>query len=786
MQEGSLGSVAVNLPFQNILTAPLSMSVDRLELSLVLQRPRNSQGRTPANADELFGDPLTQSVASVAQEFIHEELETPSLRESLMLDRNDAGPGHAGMDDDMSTHVPGSLDPFVEDALQSRAVNTAERDAEILDDVEGVSVLAQVVERLLARLSFKATNITIRIIHEDHSEITLCLGGISYTTEERQESTLEGGTLEIPVGEKRTVRIDGIDVFMRDLIQKEDVYMKRSQETSSASSGSDTGHGSLSTSSQYPPYEDSTDEDEEIDASMTESMISLPPPVSLSRSESGSPSSTIYLSATSIRAHTPPPHSPDARPLTPSASSPIEPVPSPTQSSPIHPPNAHLPDITRPNHATGSQEDGERGSPILQRELKSTRILSFGKDPVLITLTTPPPRIPSTTPAAPLGGSTDSQSLKLGITVGLVTVALQTTHVNAILSMVAFAQPNRSTDPQPSVPTRTQRTKPSSTSSIPILASLHAEGAIRGVQIFVFRVNSLHSPSHATIQGLFSHPTSSIVQAPHVHLHFEGIESSYSPTVDGATSSTGGIRGGIRDLSAFYISSGTQADSWVASPLLIVDHHLPSQYDPSSSFAEAHYTIPVVNWTDHSSRPTPSGRPKRSLWRTKVPPQSALKGATTRADARDEVILEAVSLRLDNPSGGMHVDIAPLHVFADTAMIAWFLGLFEEISLAAVIDDDVYGGEWDDEVLDQAYTGPRPSSGYPVNHPRSPTRTPRAQIIGLPSLDDFDQHEKKRLTDMMLADMEFEKPPLHEVRLSTSHPGICAITAVPHRLDKRL
>jgi hypothetical protein len=707
-------------------------------------------------------------VASVAQEFIHEELETSSLRESITLERNDEGPGYTGVDDDMSTHVPGSLDPFVEDAMPNSVFRGEERDSETLDDVEGVSVLAQVVERLLARLSFKATNITLRIIHNDHSEITLCLEGISYTTEERQESNVAGSGLEVPVGEKRTVRIDGIDIFIRDIIYKGDGSMKRSHETVVASSGSDSSHEPLSTPLQYPPYEDTVDEDEEIDASMTESMISLPPPIALPRSGSDSPTSTIYLSTTSIRAHTPPPHSPDTQESPISAGPPIEPSPPAAPLSPTNAPIAHPPNETVPNHDPELQEDRDEGRSTPQSEPKSTRILSFGKDPILITLTTPPPRIPSPTPPVSLAGFPDSQALQLSVTVGLVTIALQTTHINAILSMVAFIQPN----PQSSAPTNINRTKLSNTPTIPLLASLNGTGTIRGVQIFVFRANPPHAPSQATIQELFEHPTSSVVRAPHVHVHIEGIEGSYSPTAD-STKAAKGIRGGIKDLSAFYISPGAQADCWMASPILIIDHQLPSQYDPSTSFATAHYTIPVVNWTDPSS---PSGRPKRSLWRTKIPPQSTLKGATDRKPVlHEEAILEAISLRLDTPSDGIHVDIAPLHIFADTAMIGWIFSFVEEFSPAATVDEGMYGGEWEEDIPDQPYRGTRARSSYPVNRQRSPTRTPRAQVSGLPGLEDFNVQEKKRLTDMMLADMESEKPPLHEVwsSFTSIYPLLC-------------
>jgi len=764
LQEGSLGSVAVNLPLQSILTAPLSMAVDRLELSLVLQRSYHSRQGKPTNSDGPFGDPLAQSVAGVAQEFISEELESSSLRESIVMEENDKGPGYSAVDDDMSTHVPGSLNPFIEEALPNRASKPAEKDMELLDDVEGVSVLAQVIERLLARLSFKGTNITIHVIHEDHAEVVLCLRGISYITEERQESTPEVGTLEVPVGEKRTIRLDGIEVTVRDLTQKEEEPMKRGLDTSPVSEGNQGPLSSLLHDSPHAEYGDSIDDDEEeMDASMTESMVSLPPRAPFLHSEPGSPTSTVYFSTTSIRAHTPPPHSPDPPPLSPSVSSPKSlpaSKPSATTSLPIH---------IAPEASSGEvlplKDERAETTSILQREVQLIPILSFGKDPVVITLITPPPRMAPATPSATPTTFTGPEVLKLNISVGLITVALQTTHVNAIISMANFIQPKPS-NPQPSTHTGIQIPGPGNPSGLPLLASLHSTSTVRGIQLFIFKSNPPHAPSYTAVQELFDHPTSSNVQVPHVYFHLKGIEVLYLPGIDSAKRS-GGIRGGLKDLSAFYISSSPQPGSWMASPILIVDHHLPSQYDPSVGLEAVQHTISVLDWTNPSSHPL-SGRPKQSHWRVKGPPPSIVGGLTTEmSDMHEGAMLEAVSLHMDSLSEGAHVDIAPLHVFIDTAMLDWFLKLTEEIAPSTSPEGGASGGEWDEDMPDSTGNVPtsnRAATRLTEKRQGSHTRTPRVEARGLPGLNDFDGQEKERLTNMMLADMEAEKASLQEVR----------------------
>lgn len=754
LQEGSLGSVAVNLPFQNILTAPLSMTVDGLNLSLILQKSPVSQKRRSAESDDPLADPLAQSVASVAQEFIHEELETSSLRESLVLERNNDGPGYPGdEDDDLATHVPGSLDPFVDDALLGRARIAAERESGAIDDVEGVSVLAQVVERLLARLSFKATNITIRIIHVDRAELVLNLGSISYTTEAKEEPDPNVTPQRILVGEKRTIRIEGIDLSVLD-------YLRKDNESLMSSHGIYSGFAAPEPTrdSPSPPlqYEDNVEDDEEIDASMTQSMVSLPPAPSLSQSETDSPTSTMYLSAASIRAHTPPPHSPDGSPPATNNLSLGQPSPSTSPATPTIP----ALDTHSVPKALNQTESSLASCP------QPIRIISFGKDAIVITLTTPPPSIrpgvDSPVPSTPLNTSAKafrSQNLNLSVTLGLITIALQTSHVDMIAGMATFIQAGQSSNHSPPLTKAPESNKSGGTSTAALLASASATGTIRGIQAFIFRSSSPYAPSNAAIQDLFEHPSSSVVRASHIHLHLEGFQIAYTPVVDGIKGS-GGIRGGLKDLSVFYISNPNQEDVWVASPLLIIDHLLPSHYDPSVSFAEAHQSIPVVNWTDVASKAISSSRPKRSLWRTKL----ASQGTTSRAP-EEEIALEAVSIRLDSSSGTIHTDIAPIHVFIDTAVITWLLDLSREINFTSTMDNSMDGLEEDNGTL--AHTGTSSKPTHTTRQHQSHITTPRAQQTPLPEVDSYDGQEKKRLTDMMLADMEKEKGTLEEVRIGS-------------------
>ena len=115
-----------------MLTAPVPLATEGLDVTLKVSPLFSTDYDASASH-------LAESVVSVAQEFLNEELspnENEELRESIVLVKD--------RPEDMSaSFVPGGLDPFSDDPL-----------AQSLDPIEGVSVLATVMERLLARLSF--------------------------------------------------------------------------------------------------------------------------------------------------------------------------------------------------------------------------------------------------------------------------------------------------------------------------------------------------------------------------------------------------------------------------------------------------------------------------------------------------------------------------------------------------------------------------------------------------------------------------------------------------------
>ncbi|KAG8820739.1 autophagy- protein 2 [Serendipita sp. 400] len=685
---------------------------------------------------------------SVAQEFIHEKLEAESLRESVTLQKPEPARARehprSGRfldeddNDDVATHVPGSFEPFV-DPFQVETKRSGEGSSSSLgEDVEGVSVLAGVIERILARLSVTVREIVVRFVHEGNAELVLRVGEIAYGTEEVVRSEGDAGkvTTEIEVkGMKRTIRIQGVDVSIRSLallpLEGPKTPLTASEPPSSpidsnASIGLQLTSSLIQTAdppsvlgiiASLPPqppqpldlapdqddYVEEDDEEDEMDASMTQSMLSLPPPgtdpstILSSDDSDGSPSSTMYLSADgSVRAHTPPALTPQE------LDAPFLPSSSPDSVTHFHitPTRAHvlLPSLTLPPTSTATTNTTSRvpnigqaaatitpvsdppptpppapESKSFRQDLPSYRVISFGKDPIIISLMTPPPTrakaASSTTntgvtgaggvtgldtgvtsasapPAATLRKGQNGQegSMNLSVKLGVLTVALDVGHINALVSIgnavavheaskvekkpVGAKDPRKKTA-QVKKPTSAPAPPPaasSSSASSSFLNGVEASLALRGIHLFLFRSSSsgvqeetldMTDRPTAGTQGerkrrrteiwdaIFSQPMSTFIEESHMRVHFDGLSLQYAPVGNGKS----GIRGGIKDFWVFWIDKGVtivshpppskkegetqevpsssntegiSEEKWLASPVLIIDHHLVSQYDSTT------------------------------------------------------------------------------------------------------------------------------------------------------------------------------------------------------------
>ncbi|KAF8590435.1 hypothetical protein K439DRAFT_1657242 [Ramaria rubella] len=268
LEAGSIGKVAARIPWPN-LTAPLALSLSSVSLTFV-HYPRSKATPHPFYRE----DDLTGSVASMAESFIHDELssrETEILRESIHVNPPSR------------RQPPGYMDPFLstEDLDSGQRAQEFHQDDDGKEDeidpsTQGISIIATLMERLLARFEFDVSDICIRAFLPGKAEFIIRIDRVAYGTEgtsDPSESTFQKG---VDDGEVRLVNIRGISVSTRDLapapLPTSTVFRERS----------------------ISPI--NSDGEEEGDVVMSQSLASLPP---RSSTHSTSPESTMYHSATS-------------------------------------------------------------------------------------------------------------------------------------------------------------------------------------------------------------------------------------------------------------------------------------------------------------------------------------------------------------------------------------------------------------------------------------------------------------------------------------------------------
>ncbi|KAI0374905.1 hypothetical protein BV20DRAFT_1032957 [Pilatotrama ljubarskyi] len=687
LRDGSVGKVTARIPWPNPLTSSVGLSLETLHLTFYLEPTMASRAERP------FADNLAESVVSVAETFIHEELsarEEAALRESFHPELGSSNSLES------EENVPGGLNPFISEE------DVHEHDA----DPPGVSIFATLIERLLARFQFDATDTRITIVNPQEASFTLIIPEIRYSTEcQSNSSPAPGDSNALAVektasGEIRKVVITGATVTTRCLrpfsMRPTDVPDTMSPVTQSRSAVSPKAispTATVSTDSQAfeepgprgshiylpglpspsrrtPPVEpsspssDSSDMDEETQMFMSQSIASLPPrPVS----PASSIGSSMYQSAVSTsvpdsRLDDIPEEVSQSRSETPPAPAPIEPSVEAASTSPrertdripsspvisLSPSKSSPPGPASPFTSAYKRRLNTRTG-----EIEDDTVLSLGSEPIEIRLTTPPSHV---APVAPPSQTTAPRSkaqrmrspdrsggdhgpsrpdpVRLGLTMGVIACAFSARQIRNIIDI---ADAWMSHSPAPS---RSAAVAPSGdgSSTFP-LDDDDIEGTLRIRGVVALLLPSLRTSASNPDDALTEYFASPLVPprlpVAYTRVNVEGISSSLSMRRgDSPKGKQGSSRREASSTSAsftvcnvsafaFFPSSRPDADM-TASPILITDPHLPSQYfgdhvqpsldatsEPSSSLP----TFDVADWTDRSQFATA----KLSLWRTKLP-----------------------------------------------------------------------------------------------------------------------------------------------------------------------
>lgn len=780
LHDGSVGRVTARIPLPNPLTSSVGLSLESLHLTFHIIPDVSG---SPA----LDASHLAESVASLADAFIHEELTSPeeaSLRESFYSELSEST-------NSLPEHLPGGLDPFSVD-------ETPRGDGE----PPGVSLFATLVERLLSRFAFDAIDTKITVVHPERASFTLSIPEIRYGADEQNPPTFGNSSLE---GVARSVSLSGVSVTTRLLLPP----TAQPQSSGSSQDAPTINVPSGRTSPDRPPppspLSDSSEMDEDTQLLMSQSIVSLPPrPVS----PTNSVSSSMYESAISSSPKE------DIDPLEdnvektqPSRS--LTP-PLPVEDSPQPPP--FLPSsLVKPIVNTDLDD--------LEDEL----ILSFGTEPILIRIVTPSPSHsdpPSQTfdTTSPFRQHPDSKG-KQSSSTGALHVSVRTPVIASALraqnirSLIDVADAFASHSPSSNKGKVAEAPKPT--------ASLfdHVDGnvQIRGVVIILHQQTS----AKANLETFFAHPlVPPRIHQGYVRVWMEGWNASFSLQNEPAdkvaqsshtSCSTRQLTASfsLSELSVFAFLRPDRLNSSTelhASPILITDPYLGMQYSnshvhPTLDPYDHQGTLPifdVMDWTDPVHLPDST---KLSHWRTR-PHKSTSRGTTTQrregpspsspqfnsikstsprspifsspsttprntSDALSRPRHPAVSVKLTSVSSSrissrpkrnnsvssshIAVKLAPLHVFIDAALClegdtpstsSTFLSFVKDLaSLKPESPQDEFDDEGSDvgdiDDLDEGLGTPRAGTPFRLRHQENEQERERKRLERL-VLDDLD------------------------------------------------
>ncbi|KAK0459804.1 uncharacterized protein EV420DRAFT_1629183 [Desarmillaria tabescens] len=691
LHDGSIGSVIARIPWPNPLTSAVGLSLESLHLTFVLLP---SSKRT-SNASNLADS--VASVASVAETFIHDEL-TPreefKLRESFYSEHS--------IPDDPS--VPGGLDPFI----------TSPEYEDALPDIDpaGVSMFATLIERLLARFEFDATNTKITLMQPGRTSLTLSIADIRYRTEDRSDDEEDGKV--------RSVSITGITVSARNLRPAFDISSS-SLSIRPVSSPTSTLQSSSSTPRCPSPTSSSSSLDEDTQIAMSQSLAFLPPRPS---SPASSVASSMYQSAVSMQLE-------------------------------------HTADIQAPPPELSDQSDLGQAKDDDAIEQDEHIILSFGPDPISLRLTTP-----GCSPTRENIAS--NENFKFSVTAGIIACSFRAWHVRSIMDIANVWTSHQ----RPSAPPAAE-TLPSSP---PLAMGLEVALNVRGLIILFLPSTSPDAAlARNGIAGFFERPlVPPKLPQGYLRFHVEGIscsgeislgstEAARSSSLKGkknASSTSSTLSVSLDEISAFaFRSSEPSSQDAYATPILITDFHLPESYhvphqhpNPISKCGECPElpSFDILDWTD--DRHHLNGM-RLSQWRTKHRHRSE---KPTEPSSHPAVIM-SMSQGL-SPSErekdrkfhqtNVEVKILPLHVFVDlrqilaTSCMMEFLDELTTSHTSSTLDDeDRFDNDSGDEDAGDAEGD-------------TPPATPHGGILRLKEREA--ERERRRLEQLVLKDLDLD------------------------------
>ncbi|ORX39665.1 hypothetical protein BD324DRAFT_648300 [Kockovaella imperatae] len=643
LSSGSLSKITARIPFPNLWSAPLSISLDSLTLDFTISlNESSSKGKSrgvPPTLSRLAspGLDLTSSVTNAADEFLHEELDAyqeaeldRSIRQSLVLSQNDPFTSDEGL--------PGSFPAAA--AAAAGAGQASQPGPSAPPTMESTTILAGIIERVLARLDFKVANIKIRLHHADphHGGLfELRVGEIKYIDE-----TAPGESTRSTV---RVIKVSGLEICTLPLA--------KGSTTPPASAPARSV--SLSLFSRSSTGSDSTDEED----SNTEMMMSLAVAdlrQSVAESDAGE---SVYEDALSEQE--------DGQDETEHGTS-----------------NNDIDPMERSTTPRGFD---------MEPSEKPEMLLSFGTEGVTIRMTNsrsiPPPATSSTDITSP---STPACA-DIEIIMGTIAILLTPDKLGSILSAVQSVLPP-STEREPVAPVKAI-TQPR------LSIKLKSDHVIAAIVYDMQRTQSAEIDNG--IKRFWSQATTTYLPLGHLKLRIDNIRAAYETSAHSpaytsrhanrAATSDPNLTLSIADLSIFEYLASAQTDSGAMPggifPVLIFDSDLQKQYDlplnpvtvssvddglPGIGTSENTFpSYDTVDWRDvHHQRKGSSEK----LWKVRPKGRGALKVASTGEETGFAVQIE------QEYSGSSVVRLSCVHLFLDLSLMERLLPMLRHIAPA--------------------------------------------------------------------------------------------------------
>ncbi|GFZ46386.1 Autophagy-related protein 2 [Saitozyma sp. JCM 24511] len=713
LTSGALSKVTARVPFPNLLSDPLSLTLETLTLDFTLS-PLSTKGKSPDSRSRTSSAPLLSpgidlagSVTSAADDFLHEELDAyeeaeldRSIRQSLVLSQTDPF-----SNDDL----PGAF-PF---PSQSQSAGPNSNYSPASHAVESTTVLAGLVERILARLQFKVKDIRIRIRFDDKSHggvFELRIAEVRYADE--SESS-EDPALRQTI---RAVRISSVSIYMLDLPSPSPTSSPARppfHSTSSRSSSVSSTTTSTSTSSVSSSGSSTTDPQAEMYMSLAVADLRQ------SVADTVASGASVYQSALSERVIEEEPEGRDGL------------LSSDNRSNSTGSPRTSIRGRSRSRSATPT------GHP---RPPNEVLLLTFGSEDIVMRLKTTRPSGPSAAasqspPIDPHPSQSPSRStsrpntssqlpaLDIEWSMGTIAALISPDQAATILcALQAATRPSSETSPG----------SPTPDSAGPVVQPrLDARVRVKAIIVaLVYDMRATDSSGFATAAAQFwAKPGATYIPFGHLKLRLEGLDCGYSskgyvprpsstgrPKSHSMSTSTRRTSNAahfgprppvmtltLSEMSIFeYLASDPPSEGMTddtppggAFPVLIFDANLPRQYDVapgaqsplglglgvrlSSHSAPASKIVPpptfpefdTVDWRN-------SGLQKKSgvgdkAWKVRPKGRGVLKGGTHFAgEAEEGPVISVPAI----------VQTQPVHIFVDLSLVERLLPMLRSIAPA--------------------------------------------------------------------------------------------------------